>query len=68
MHRKRWLKCIVDHEDARDGVLTWMSMLKTYKHEGDKDTKIDKLEIILETKYHSRYKGGLEQWVTDQEN
>ena len=29
-----------------------MSMLKTYKHGGDKDTKIDKLEMILETKYH----------------
>ena len=37
------LKCIVDHEDARDGLLTWMSMLNSYKHEGDKDTKIDKL-------------------------
>ena len=51
----------MDHKDARDGVLTWMSMLKTYKHRDNKETKIDKLEMILETKYHSRYKGGLAQ-------
>ena len=35
-----------------------MAMVDKYKNGGDKETRIDTLEAIVDTYYHDRYKGG----------
>ena len=58
---------ILRYSKSRDGLKAWIDMIERYKNGGDKRTKISKLEAIVATKFHNRYKGGLAQWVTDYE-
>ena len=43
-------------------------MVKKYENGGDRETRINTLEAIIETPFHDRYKGGLLQWISDYEN
>ena len=43
-------------------------MLDRYEADRNINLRIKKLEIIISTPYHRRYKGGLSKWVQDYEN
>ena len=52
----------------QDGIKAWIEMLDRYEADGNINLRIKKLEIIISTPYHKRYKGGLSRWVQDYEN
>ena len=56
------------YKSTRDGVRAWIAMVKKYENGGDRETRINTLEAIIETPFHDRYKGGLLQWISDYEN
>ena len=58
---------LMNHETSRDGLAAWIEMLAKFDADGDKDTRIMRLEDKLSTPYTKRYKGGLTQWLTDYE-
>ena len=45
-----------------------MEMVSKYENGGDRETRLNTLEAIIDTPFHGRYKGGLLQWITDYEN
>ena len=51
------LDAILEHADTRDGLKTWMTMVKKYKDGGERDTWIECLEAKVGIKYYDRYKG-----------
>ena len=56
------------YKGTRDSVKAWIAMVKKYENGGDRETRINTLEAIIETPFHDRYKGGLLQWISDYEN
>ena len=59
---------ILSHKKTQDGVRAWMEMVSKYENGGDRETRINTLEAVIDTPFHGRYKGGLLQWITDYEN
>ena len=59
---------ILSHKKTQDGVRAWTEMVSKYENGGDRETRLNTLEAIIDTPFHGRYKGGLLQWITDYEN
>ena len=45
-----------------------MEMVSKYENGGDRETRINTLEAVIDTPFHGRYKAGLLQWITDYKN
>ena len=58
---------LIKYHDSADGLCAWIDMLQLYDAGGDIDLCVEQLESVIDTKYHSRYPGGLGQWISDYE-
>ena len=56
------------YESNGDGIRAWHEYDKKFNSDGHKDIRIRKLENVIGTVFHNKYKGGLAQWISDYEN
>ena len=56
---------LLAYQDTHDGLSAWIDLTNEFDQGGSKDLRITTLEKIISTKYHTHYKGGLSQFVSD---
>ena len=59
---------LIEHQVKQDGIRAWIEIKRKYDADGNRDLRIKRLEQVISTKFHTRYKGGLLQWIQDYEN
>jgi hypothetical protein len=66
-HRDAVKALIQKRELRRDGMRTWLDLLKCYDNMGSNDVMTLHYDAVIGHHFHSKYPGGLEQFVTDYE-
>jgi hypothetical protein len=56
------------HERKRDGMCTWLDLLKRYDNMGSNDVMTIYYDEIISRPFHRKYPGGLEQFASDYED
>ena len=59
---------LLRYKDGSNGVAAWRDIVEEFGNDGDTESRLDKLEKIVNTQFTRSYKGGLEAWVRDYEN
>ena len=59
---------LMKHQRDSNGVAAWQDMIEEFGSDGDKESRLDSLEKLVNTPFSKSYKGGLEAWVRDYEN
>jgi hypothetical protein len=68
MCRKGAAKAFIQkYEQKRDGMRTWLDLLKRYDNMGSNDVMTILYYAVLTQPYHQNFPGGLEQFATDHE-
>ena len=59
---------LLKYKKSSNGVAAWSHMVERFGSDGDFETRIDKLERVVNTPFSKSYKGGLRAWLKDYEN
>ena len=48
---------ILKYEASQDGIMAWIEFLRDYDNNGSEEVRMNKLESLINVRYHSRYPG-----------
>ena len=56
-------KLIFKYEASQDRIMAWIKFLRVYDNNGSEEVRMNKLESLINVKYHSRYPGGFLNYI-----
>ena len=59
---------LLKYKETCNGVAAWHNLVDKFGSDGDPESRIEKLEKVINTPYSRNYKGGLKAWLKDYEN
>ena len=59
---------LLKYADESNGVAVWQELIEEFGNGGDKESRIAKLETVVNNQYTKSYKGGLRGWIMDYQN
>jgi len=61
-------RILMENRLNQNGIRSWYQLVNQYEAESNRNVKIKKLENVIATVYHRRYRGGLFKWIQDYED
>jgi hypothetical protein len=58
----------MENRDKQDGICSWCQLVQQYEKDGNRNFRIKRLESVMNTVFHSNYRGGLVKWIQDYED
>jgi hypothetical protein len=58
----------MENRDKQNGIHSWCQLVQQYEADGNRNVRIKRLENVINTVFHSNYRGGLVQWIQDYED
>jgi len=52
-------RILMENRAKQDGIRSWCQSVKQHETDGNKNVRIKKLEVIINTVFHRHYKDGL---------
>jgi hypothetical protein len=61
-------RILMENRDKQDGIRSWCQLVQQYETDGNRNVRIKRLESVINTVFHSNYRGGLVKWIQDYED
>jgi hypothetical protein len=61
-------RILIENRDKQDGICSWCQLVQQYETDGNRNIRIKKLEIVINTVFHRNYRGGLVKWIQNYED
>jgi hypothetical protein len=58
----------MENRHKQDGIRSWCQLVQQYETDGNRNFRIKRLESVINTVFHSNYRGGLVKWIQDSED
>jgi hypothetical protein len=61
-------RILMENRYKQDGIRSWCQLVQQYETHGNRNVRIKRLESVVNTVFHSNYRGRLVQWIQDYED
>jgi hypothetical protein len=61
-------RILMKNRDKQDVICSWCQLLQQYVTDGNRNFRIKRLEIVINTVFNRNYTGGLVKWIQDYED
>jgi hypothetical protein len=61
-------RILMENRDKQDGIRSWCQLVQQYETDGNRNFRIKRLESAINTVFHRNYRGGLVQWIQEDED
>jgi hypothetical protein len=60
-------KILMENRDKQDGIRSWCQLVQQYETDGNRNVRIKRLYIFINTVFHRNYRRVLVKWIQDYE-
>jgi hypothetical protein len=61
-------RILIENRDKQDVIRSWCQVLQQYETYGNRNVSIKRLESVINTVFHSNYRGGSVTWIQNYED